>query len=158
MVVNSIKILCECACKSRDSRDNQHFSSKIPKCFNAIISGININTTKDPDFSPLSIVPSNVREFIRGNLSLENAEIRTEHGEEGKLRYRNGSFSLKKSDGLYLQHFRANVVLSGIITYNDLQEWDSIKALRVGEFIHRKLEMFDFSYEKAELKIEELTV
>jgi uridylate kinase len=32
MVINSIKILCECACGSRDSRNNQHFQLKI--CYN----------------------------------------------------------------------------------------------------------------------------
>lgn len=76
-------------------------------------------------------------------------------------RYENGNFYVANNHNEpsnTTHEFYPDDVLNGIITYKDLQVWNKIKNLRVHEFIHHKLEMFDFSYDKVELQAEELTV
>lgn len=44
------------------------------------------------------------------------------------------------------KNFDESVTFCNILFYKDIINWESIKRLYVRDFIHRKLEMFDFSW------------
>lgn len=71
-----------------------------------------------------------------GNVDMINSEIRYSRG-----------------DGFHYidEHLKKEELYNGILSYNDLMKWNEIKDLNLKDFIHRKLEMFDFSW-KEELK------
>lgn len=65
----------------------------------------------------------------------------------------NQKIKYSKNDGFstYEETLKKNERYNTILSYNDLIKWEQIKTLHIKDFIHRKLEMFDFSW-KSEVK------
>lgn len=57
-------------------------------------------------------------------------------------------FSNKGTFSGFEDKIKKNEVYNKILVYNDLLKWKEIKDLHVKDFIHRKLEMFDFSWKE----------
>jgi hypothetical protein len=55
--------------------------------------------------------------------------------------------------------FEPDCVINDFLAYDDMLRWDEIKDFTVGQFLHRKLEMFDFSFiQKNQVSAKELPV
>lgn len=55
----------------------------------------------------------------------------------------------------YAEKCRENIELSKVFFYSDLKCFDNIKEMRLGDYIHKKLELFNFEWEKKQNQQEE---
>lgn len=55
----------------------------------------------------------------------------------------------------YIEKCRENIELSKVFFYSDLMCFNNIKEMRIGDYIHKKLELFNFEWEKKQNQQEE---
>lgn len=62
----------------------------------------------------------------------------------------NKKIKYSKNDGFHFTNetLKKDQIYNDILSYNDLTKWEQIKDLYTKDFIHRKLEMFDFSWKE----------
>ncbi len=110
---------------------------KVSRDKNLEIRDILSNIVKDVELSQkidfeeigLDGIAANNNFKIQGVI-IENKKIVAQFGDS--------SFAIQKA-------YDHSVNYSNILFYSDIENWESIKNLRLKEFLHRKLEFFDFS-------------
>lgn len=59
-------------------------------------------------------------------------------------------YKYKQNDYPYVDKYTENISLSGCLFYQDLENYNNIKNMTLVQYIHKKLELFDFTWEKSE--------
>ena len=96
-------------------------------------------------------------EFIIQNDEIEKLDIAGEYNPGFKIRkvdIQEKKVTIRKNDSFsaYTEKFMEDSIFCNVLFYNDILKWEEIKNLHLKDFIHRKLEMFDFSW-KEDLKV-----
>lgn len=133
---------------------------KYPKCFeNMFIKKISIDREefieKSKKLKETGYELSIVLDFIIENDDIiETLDIAGAYNPGFKIRevdIKQKEITISRNDSFthYQESIKEDSVFCNCLFYNDIMKWKEIKSLRVKEFIHRKLEIFDFFWKES---------
>lgn len=130
---------------------------KAPKCFEKIFIE-KIEVPEEDFIRKLKILEQysnkDILNFIiQNNKVIEELDYGEEYDSGHKIKnvdIQNNTVIVKRNDSLtsYQENIYHDSIFCNSLFYNDIRKWNEIKKLYLKDFIHRKLEMFDFSWKE----------
>lgn len=89
---------------------------------------------------------------IKDNTKIENIKFLTPKGNEKILSVDIQTKEYKYSRGIseYKEKYNVKTELASCLFYSDIENYDNIKEMGIADYIHQKLELFDFEWMKKE--------
>ena len=132
---------------------------KDPKCFEKIFIN-KIKVDKEDFIEKAKTLREDVYKrkgllefIIQNDEKIERLDISGDYNPGFKIRkidIQQKKVIIRKNNGYtsYEEKFMEDSIFCNILFYNDIIKWEEIKNLHIKDFIHRKLEMFDFSWKE----------
>lgn len=132
---------------------------KDPKCFEKIFIN-KIKVDKEDFIEKAKTLKEDIYKrrgllefIIQNDETIEKLDIAGEYNPGFKIRkvdIQQKKVTIKKNDSFtsYDEKFMEDSIFCNILFYDDIMKWEEIKNLHIKDFIHRKLEMFDFSWKE----------
>lgn len=127
---------------------------KNPELFNKIYISHNLQVNEEPYLNnihkddPFDIATiRNIKNNAKIGQLLKDNQLNIE-----EVNSINKTYMVRRGGYRYINDYGNQISLAGCIFYTEIDNYDRIKEIRIGDYIHKKLELFNFEWEGIQKK------